>query len=106
HQRRRSLYFRDLFAHGLRRDHGRLGIQLEISVSRRAAFGRADGVVRSLDRIRDHYSFAVRRIAEPVGDREGAGRPLRPVQLVLVATVPDVRGVLYFGAGGDQPATV
>ena len=31
---------------------------------------------------------------------------LRPVRLVLAAAVPDVRGVLRLGAGGDQPAAV
>ena len=36
-----------------------------------------------------------------VGDRAGAGRPLRPVQLVLAAAVSDVRYVLRLGAGGD-----
>ena len=40
------------------------------------------------------------------GDRRRAGRQIRHVQLVLAAAVADVRGVLRFGAGGDQPAAV
>ena len=38
--------------------------------------------------------------------RGGAERPIRAVQLVLAAAVPDVRDLLHLGAGGDQPAAV
>ena len=76
YQCRRPLYLRDLVADGLRRHHGGLGLQFEISVSRRAALGGADGLLRSLDRVRDHHRAAVRRFAEPVGDRRGAGWPV------------------------------
>ena len=37
---------------------------------------------------------------------EAQNRPLRPVQLVLAAAVPDVRDLLRLGAGGDQPPAV
>ena len=63
HQCRHPLHLRDLLADGLRRDHGGLGVELEISVPRRAALGRADGVLRSLDRLRHHHGAAVRRLA-------------------------------------------
>ena len=46
---------------GLRRHHGGLGVELEISVPRRAALGGADGVLRGLDRLRHHHRAAVRR---------------------------------------------
>ena len=38
-----------------------------------AALGGADGVLRSLDRLRHHHRAALRRLAEPVRDRRGAG---------------------------------
>ena len=41
----------------------RLGVELEISVPGRAALGGADGVLRSLDRLRHHHGAAVRRLA-------------------------------------------
>ena len=84
----------------------RLGVELEISVPGGAALGRADGVLRGLDRLRHHHRAAVRRLAQSVGDRRGAGRQIRHVQLVLAAAVADVRGLLHLGAGGDQPAAV
>ena len=64
HQCRRSLHLRDLVADGLRHHHGGLGVELEISVPRRAALGGADGVLRSLDRLRHHHRAALRRFAE------------------------------------------
>ena len=72
HQCRRSLHLRDLFADGLRRDHGGLVVEFEISVPGGTAFGCADGVVRGLDRLRDHHRAAVRRLAQSVGHRRGA----------------------------------
>ena len=49
---------RHLLARRLRHHHGRLGVELEISLPRRAALGRADGVLRGLDRLRDHHRAA------------------------------------------------
>ncbi len=43
HQCRRALYFCDLVAVDLRHHHGRLVVELEISVPRSAALGGADG---------------------------------------------------------------
>ena len=77
HQCWRPLHFRDLFADGLRRDHGRLGFELEISVSCRAAFSGANGLVRSLNRLCDHHSPAVRRFVQSLGHCCGAGRKVR-----------------------------
>ena len=56
--------FRDLVAVDLRHHHGRLVVELEISVSRRAALGGPDGELRSLDRIRHHHGAVVRRLAQ------------------------------------------
>ena len=47
----------------LRHHHGRLGVELEISVPCRAALGGADGVLRSLHRLRHHHRAALRRLA-------------------------------------------
>ncbi len=69
---------------GLRHHHGRLGVELEISVPRRAALGRADGVLRSLDRLRHHHRAAVRRLAEP--DRRSSRRRTRKLRPVSAGT--------------------
>src|SRR4030095_6641328 len=58
-QHRSSLHLRNLLAHGLRRDHGRVVVELQISLPGVAAFGGADGVLRGLDRLRHHHSPAV-----------------------------------------------
>ncbi len=60
-QRRRALPVRHLLARRLRHHHGRLGLQLEVPLPRLAALGRADGVLRGLDRLRHHHRAAVRR---------------------------------------------
>ena len=73
HQCRHSLHFRDLLARRLWHHHGRLGLELEISVPLRAALGGADGLLRSLDRLRHHHRAALRRLAQPHRHREGAG---------------------------------
>ena len=65
HQCRHPLRLRHLLARGLRRHHGRLGVELEIPVPRRAALGRADGVLRGLDRLRHRHRAALRRLAQP-----------------------------------------
>ncbi len=72
HQCRHPLYLRHLLARRVRRDHGRLGVELEISVPRRAALGGADGVLRSLDRLRHHHRAALRRLAQSHRHRRGA----------------------------------
>ena len=54
-QYRNSLHFRDLLADGLRRHHGGVVIELQISIPRVAAFGGADGFLRSFHRLRHHY---------------------------------------------------
>ena len=68
YQCRRALHLRDLLADGLRRDHGGMGVEFEISIPRRAALGGPDGVLRSLHRLRDHYGTALRWLVESVGD--------------------------------------
>ena len=107
HQCRRPLHLRDLLARRLRRDHGRLGVELEISVPRRAALGGADGVLRSLDRLRHHHRAALRRLAQPHGHRARRrdGR-CGMLSWYLAAAAADVRRLLRLGAGGDQPAAV
>ena len=60
---------------GLRRDHGRLGVELEIRLPRRAPLGGADGLLRGLDRLRHHHRAAVRRLAQSERDRRGARQP-------------------------------
>src|SRR5262249_52694840 len=90
YQRGYPLYFRDLVAHGLRRDHGRLGVELEISVPRRASVGCADGLLRSFDRLRVHHRALVRGLAESEQYRAGAGRTARIATLVLAATAAHV----------------
>ena len=107
HQCRHPLHLRHLLARRLRRHHGRLGVELEISVPRRAALGRADGVLRSLDRLRHHHRAALRRLAEPHRHRArsaGLARWLPGLlRLVLAAAVPDVHHLLHLGAGRDEP---
>ena len=51
-QCRHSLRVRHFLAGGLWRDHGRLGLQLEISVPGSAALCGSDGILRSLHRLR------------------------------------------------------
>ena len=109
-----SLPVRDLVAGRLRRDHGRLGLQLEIRLPRIAEVRRADGVLRGVDRLRHHHGAAVRRLAQHDRHRQRAAErhrhALRPAELgarlALARPVPDVRRVLHLGAGGDQPAAV
>ena len=73
----------------------RLGVELEISVPRRAALGRADGVLRGLDRLRHHHRAAVRRLAQSHRHRRRAAghgtARLRTARLVLAAAAADVR---------------
>src|SRR6476659_5046272 len=95
-----------IFADGLRRDHGGVGLEFEISVSCGAALGGADGLLRGLDRLRHHHRAALRRITESYRYRCSAGRKIRPIQLVLVAAVSDVRGVFHLGSGRDEQTAV
>ena len=116
HQCRRPLHLRHLLADGLRRDHGRLVVELEISVPRGVALGGANGVVRSLDRICDHYRAALRRLAEPLGHRRGTARSwpcdadrsavVDGVELVLAAATADVPDFLRLRTRRDQPPAV
>ena len=107
HQCRHPLHLRDLLARRLRHHHGRLGVELEIPLPRRAALGGADGVLRGLDRLRHHHGAAVRRLAQPdAPSSQAQDTPVGPARLVLAAAVPDVRHLLHLGAGRDQPAAV
>ncbi|KAF1857350.1 hypothetical protein Lal_00044854 [Lupinus albus] len=103
HQCRHHLHLRDLVARRVRRHHGRLGVELEIRLPRRAPLGGPDDLLRGLPRLRDHLRADVRGVAQPHADRDGAGHQPRPVRLVLAVAVPDVRGVLRLGAGRDEP---
>ena len=86
---------------------GGLGLELEIPVPRRAPLGRADGVLRGLDRLRHHHRADVRRVAEPLAASSTAqDTALGHPRLVLAAAVPDVRGLLHLGDGGDEPAAL
>ena len=78
HQCRHPLSLRHLLARRLWRHHGRLGVELEISLPRRAALGRADGVLRSLDRLRHHHRAALRRLAQSERHRARAGDRASP----------------------------
>ena len=96
HQCRHPLHLRHLVARRLRHHHGRLGVELEIPVPRRAALGGADGVLRSLDRLRHHHRAALRRLAEPLRHRRAQQTAsdqlgLPSLRLALAAAVPDVR---------------
>ena len=79
HQCRRALHLRDLVAVDLRHHHGRLVVELEISVPGSASLGGADGELRGLDRLCHHHRAAVRRLAESLGRGRGAEYP-RPRQ--------------------------
>ena len=77
HQRRHPLHLRDLLARRLRRDHGRLGVELEISFL---------GALRSAAQMVSYevsIGFVIigvlllRRLAEPLRDRRNAGRDCR-----------------------------
>ena len=63
-----------------------------------------DGVLRSLDRLCDDHGTVVRRLAEPVENRGGAGDHgrvgLRPLELLLDA-VPDAGNFLRLVLGRD-----
>jgi hypothetical protein len=85
HQRRRALHLRHLLARRLRRHHGRLGVEFEISIPRRDALGGADGLLRGLDRLRHHHRPIVRRLAQPHRYRRGAEHFVGAHRLVLAA---------------------
>ncbi len=116
HQCRHPLHLRDLVARRVRRDHGGLGLEFEISVPRRTAIRGADGVLRSLDRLRDHHRAALRRLAQSHRDcrgaaksrpRDGAWRAVaQHPELVLAAAAADAGDLLRLGARRDQPAAV
>ena len=73
HQRRRALPVRRQLAGRLRHHHGRLGVQLEVPLPRRAALGGADGLLRGLHRLRDRHGRAAHRLA-------ASSRPSSPIR--------------------------
>ena len=101
HQCRHPLSVRDQLAVGLRHHHGRLGVELALCVSRRAALGGADGVVRGLDRLCAGHRAAVRRVAEPERHRAGA-----TPRLVCDPAAADGGDLLHLRPGRDQPRAV
>ena len=68
-QCRHPLPVRDFLARRLRHHHGRLGVELEIPVPGRPALGRANGELRSLDRLHHHHRAAAGRLAQSVRHR-------------------------------------
>ena len=77
HQRGHPLCLRHLLARGLRRDHGRLGLQLQVSFPGLAALRRADDLLRGLHRAHHHRGHHLGRLHEPEAPsstpRRGAG---------------------------------
>ena len=65
HQCRHFIYICDFITGCLRGDYGRLGVQLEISVSGCATLGGANGVLRGFHRVGYHHRAALRRLVEP-----------------------------------------
>ena len=61
-------------ARRLRRDHRRLGVQLQISLLLRAPRRGADGQLRSLDRLRPDLRRALGRQLQPLRDRRWRSR--------------------------------
>ena len=83
---------------------GRLGIELEISLSGRLAVCSPDGVVRSLHRLRDHHGSSVRGIAQPLRHRARPGAWLVRIQPLLPA-VSDVRRSFFVSALAEDEST-
>src|SRR5690606_9200069 len=100
------LSLRDLLARRLRHHYFGLGVELALSLPWGAALGGADGVLRSLYRLRDDHRAAVRRHAEPFGHRRIPAWLAWAAELVVRAAVPDVHHLLYLDPRGDQPASV
>ena len=75
YQCRHPVPLRGFLAWRIRHHHGGLGVQFEISAALGAAFGRADGVLRSLDRLRHRHRGAVRGLAQP--HRTSSARRIR-----------------------------
>ncbi len=63
HQRGDPVRLRDLVAGGLRGHHGRLGVELEISVPRLAAVGGADDLLRGVAGSDHHRRHHLDRVA-------------------------------------------
>ena len=70
------------------------------------ALGGADGVLRSVDRLRHRHRGDVRRLAQPLGHRARAGYAVRPPRLVLAAAAADVHHFLRLRARRDEQAAV
>ena len=89
HQCRHPLSVRDQLAVGLRHHHGRLGVELALRLSRRAALGGADGLLRGLDRLCAGHRAALRRLAQPDRHRRwrsatsGSSIPLLPMFVIF-----------------------
>ncbi len=108
-QRRPAVPDGDHLDGGLRRDHRRLGQQLEVRFPRRAARVGADGQLRDRDGLR------ARRRADGLGQheherhrhaagarnlrRDGRGRAV----VELAAAAADLRRLLHLGPGRDEP---
>jgi hypothetical protein len=106
HQCRAALHARGLVARRLRRDHGGLGVELEISLLLGDPRRGADGVVRSLDRLRADLGRAVGGQLQPRHHRRGAegAHVFRQRFRPEPAAVPDGGGVLHLVAGGNRSA--
>ena len=110
-QRRRPLSLGPVVTCRLRHHHGRLGVELEVPVHGLAAVRRADGLLRGLDRLRDHHGHPLRRLAQPDRHRQRTAFRARYARrsselarrLVLAAAAPDVRDLLRLRARRDQP---
>ena len=105
-QCRPALRPRGELARRLRRDRRRLGVQLQISVLLGAPRGRADGELRSLDRLRADHRRALRGHVQPQRHRaraEGLRARHRQRLRLQPSAVPDVGGVLHQLDGRDLP---
>ena len=99
HQCRHPVPVRHLIARRLRHHHRRLGLELEIRLPRRPAVGSADGVLRSLDRLRadDSVLLCARKLAQPHPHRAG-GRSGWFFNWFWLPLLADVRDLLHLGA--------
>ena len=110
HQRRAAVHHGAHLDGRLRRDHRRLGVELEVRVPRRDALGGADGrPTSSRWASRWWCVLMVSRQPEPVRHRRRAGQRLlrrtgrqRPV-VELAAAAADVPGLLHLRHRRDQP---
>src|SRR5690606_16569878 len=90
----------------LRRDHRRLGVELEVRLPRRDALGRAGDQLRDRDGLRPGRRDDRCRQPEHDPDRDGAKRQRRLPGVVLAADAAAVHRVLRVGRGRDKPRAV